>query len=195
MVEIPEIQAPKKKLSPIWDYFTLAEDERFAMCTKCEQKISRGGKDTKMYGTTNLTVHLRAKHTESHAELEKKVKEQKELKEAKEKMPRCESHRQLSLMENGDRVWPWWINDERAQRIHRYVGLMIAVDCQPFSTVDDEGFVGLITELEPRYTLPSRKYFTENVIANIYKDLKEKVSGAVNSIKYFSFTTDDGQHV
>jgi len=38
MAEIPENQAPKKKSSPIWDYFTLAEDERFAMCTKCEQK-------------------------------------------------------------------------------------------------------------------------------------------------------------
>jgi len=134
-----------------------------------------------------LTVYLRAKHTELHAELEKKVKE---LKEAKEKTPRCELYRQLSLMEYGDRVWPWRINDEHAQRIHRRVGLMIAMDCLSFSTVDDEGFVGLITELEPRYTLPSRKYFTENVIANIYKDLKDKVSGAVSSIKYFSFTTD-----
>jgi len=34
-----EIQAPKKRSSPICVYFTLAEDERFMMCTKCEQKM------------------------------------------------------------------------------------------------------------------------------------------------------------
>ena len=194
MEEISETQAPKKKSSPIWDYFTLAEDERFATCNKCKQNISRGGKDAKTYGTTNLTVHLRAKHTESHAEFEKKAKEQKDAKEKKTESgtgtPRQELHRQLSLVQCGDRVRPWRINDERAQRIHRRIGLMIALDCHPFSIVDDEGFIGLMTELEPRYTLPSRKYFTENVIANIYKDLKEKVFGAVSSVKYFSFTTD-----
>jgi len=135
------IKHQKRNRHQYGTFFTLAEDKRFATCIKCEQKILQGGKDTKTYGTTNLTVHLRAKHTELHAELEKKVKEQKELKEAKKKTPRRESHRQLSLMEYGDRVWPWRINDECAQRIHRRVGLMIAMDCQPFSIVDDEGLL------------------------------------------------------
>jgi len=64
---------------------------------------------------------------------------------------------------------------------------MIALDCHPFSIVDDEGFINLIRQLEPRYTIPSRKYITEKVVTKIYMDLKEKVSCGV---EYFSFTTD-----
>ena len=67
---------------------------------------------------------------------------------------------------------------------------MIALDCHPFSIVDDEGFIKLIRQLEPRYTIPSRKYITEKVVMKIYMDLKEKVSAAVCGVEHFSFTTD-----
>ena len=67
---------------------------------------------------------------------------------------------------------------------------MIALDAHPFSMVEDQGFTCLIKELKPRYTLPSRKYFTENVVTKIYESLKEEVSKAVSGVEYFSFTTD-----
>ena len=73
---------PKKKTSPIWEYFTISEDQRFAtcLCENCGQQVSRGGKDLKSYGTTNLIVHLKSKHSESFAKYEEKVKEAKEAK-------------------------------------------------------------------------------------------------------------------
>ena len=40
----------------------------------------------------------------------------------------------------------------------------MVLDCHPLSLVEDEGFTRLLKELEPRYSLPSRKYITENVI-------------------------------
>ena len=67
---------------------------------------------------------------------------------------------------------------------------MIVLDCHPFSVVDDEGFIRLIKELEPRYTLPSRRYFTENVVTKIYEYLKQEVSQALSGIEYFRYTTD-----
>ena len=67
---------------------------------------------------------------------------------------------------------------------------MIALDTHPFSIVEDQGFTWLIKELEPRYTLPSRIYFTENIVTKIYESLKEEVSKAVRGVEYFSFTTD-----
>ena len=93
-------------------------------------------------------------------------------------------------MQYEDRLRHWGINDERAQRVHRRIGEMIALDCHPFSIVEDEGFTRLVKELEPRYTLPSRRYFTENVVTKIYENLREEVSQAVSGIEYFSFTTD-----
>ena len=61
---------------------------------------------------------------------------------------------------------------------------MIALDCHPFSIVDDEGFINLIRQLEPRYTIPSRKYIIEKVVMKIYMDLKEKVSATVCGVEH-----------
>ena len=177
----------RKKTSPIWDYFTIGEDNKFAKRASCELLVSRGGKTAKTFGTTNLSVHLKGKHLELYTELEKKIKDLKDAKEAREK-PR--PSRQLSLMECKDQVRHWDINDVRAQRVHRCIGEMIALDCHPFSVVEDEGFIRLVKELEPRYTLPSRRYFTENVVTKIYENLKQEVSKAVSDVEYFSFTTD-----
>ena len=49
---------------------------------------------------------------------------------------------------------------------------MIALDCHPFSLVEDEGFTRLLRELKPRYSLPSRRYFTENIVTNLFERLK-----------------------
>ena len=183
--------ATRKKTSPIWDYFTIAVDDKFAKCAACELQVSRGGKTSKTYGTTNMSVHLKGKHPELYTEFEKKAEELKEAKKARDKSADSRaSHRQLSLMQCEDRIRHWSINDVRAQRIHRRIGEMIALDCHPFSIVEDEGFTRLLLELEPRYTLPSRRYFTENVVTKIYENLKKEVSQAVSGVEYFSFTTD-----
>ena len=67
---------------------------------------------------------------------------------------------------------------------------MIALDCQPFSVVDDAGFIRLLKALEPRYVLPSRKYITETVIPKLYDEVKSAVSKHVTGISHISFTTD-----
>jgi len=64
--------------------------------------------------------------------------------------------RQLSLSDVQERSKIWDINDQRAQRVHRNIGRMIAIDCQPTSMVDDVGFKQMLKVLEPRYHCPSR---------------------------------------
>ena len=66
----------------------------------------------------------------------------------------------------------------------------MSLDCYPFSIVEDKGFTNLIKELEPRYTLSSRRYFTENIVTKIYEDVKKEVFQAVSGVDYFSFTTN-----
>ena len=91
----------RKKTLLIWDYFTIAEDDKFAKCTACELPMSRGRKTAKIFGTTNLLVHLKAKHSELYTEFEKKAKELKETK-ARENSAESQSPCQLSLMQCED---------------------------------------------------------------------------------------------
>jgi len=67
---------------------------------------------------------------------------------------------------------------------------MIAVDCHPLSLVEDEGFIRLLKHLELRYPLPSRRYFTDNVLTKLFEALWDTVQQMITGVKYISFTTD-----
>ena len=67
---------------------------------------------------------------------------------------------------------------------------MICLDTQPFSIVENPGFSQLVHDLEPRYSLPSRKYITENVLPQIYGGVKAAVLQELTDVSFFSFTTD-----
>ncbi|XP_065150533.1 zinc finger BED domain-containing protein 4-like [Paramisgurnus dabryanus] len=58
------------------------------------------------------------------------------------------------------------------------------------SVVEDEGFRRLLEHLEPRYSLPSRKYFSETALPELYKKVCEHVSKEIKDIQAMSFTTD-----
>ena len=67
---------------------------------------------------------------------------------------------------------------------------MVALDSQPFSVVEDSGFVSLLKEIEPRYTIPSRKYVTETVLPRIVKGVTDEVRKEVQCVEWYSFSTD-----
>ena len=134
------------KRSPIWDYFKVGEGTRFAICNACGKSISRGGKTTKTFKTTNLVYQIRGMHAELHSESLKKCDER-----MKEKASTSSSSRQLTLQESSDKARKWDINDPRAQHIHTRIGEMITLHYQPFSMVDDVGFIRLLHSLEPRH--------------------------------------------
>jgi len=64
------------------------------------------------------------------------------------------------------------------------------MDNQPFSVVEDKGFVRLMSHMEPRYKMPSRKYITETVISKVYEEVKQIVVGKNANATYVSLTTD-----
>lgn len=69
---------------------------------------------------------------------------------------------------------------------------MIALDIQPFSAVEDRGFRQLINFLEPRYTIPGRKYFSNVAIPKLYETTKKSVCELLCTVEpnTMSFTTD-----
>ena len=175
-----------KKISPIWDYFKVAEDSKYAICNSCGESISRGGKTTKTFNTTNLVYHMKSKHIDLHSEYDKKCDT------AKGKEKASSSSRQLTLQESSDKTQKWDINDPRAHKIHTSSGEMIALDYHPFSIVDDVGFIRLLCSLEPRYmyVIPSRRYNTETVMPTIYDTVKKEVEVQIADVPYMSFASD-----
>ena len=95
---------------------------------------------------------------------------------------------QLSLQEMQELSKPWDINNTRSQHVHKRIGEMLSIDCQPLSMVENVGFKRVLQTLEPRYKCPSRKYYT--IVLKIYTGMKRKVSKLITGAKHISFTTD-----
>ena len=82
------------------------------------------------------------------------------------------------------------INDKRALAISERIARMIALDLQPFSIVEDRGFKELVLYFDPRYTMPSRKYFSETVIPGMYDRCRARVQDMITDQDFLSVTSD-----
>ena len=100
--------------------------------------------------------------------------------------------KQLSLEDSFALKKIWDINDSRSKGIHKAVMKMIALDNQPFSMVEDDGFIELMAHLQPRYMIPSRRYFSETMLPALYDELRSAVVDelAVPEGHFVSFTSD-----
>ena len=112
--------AKSRKKSPIWEHFVVGEDTKFVLCRICKQCVSHGGCNTKMYNTTNLVQHLKAKHSEQYVKLEKALESREEDKRKGKAVLW-----QISLLEASEQVRIWDINNPRAQQIDQRVTEMI----------------------------------------------------------------------
>ena len=178
----------------IWEYFTIVVgNEHFARCGTCGDRISRGGKTAKNFNTTNMRDHLQKKHPTEYRDYEEK-KKVRELKEQKDKQSTGSTTGrttgQPTLVETQARVKLWDINDPKAERIHVKIAEMMALDNQPLSVVSDLGFTRLLHTIEPRYKIPSRKYFTDNVLPKIKENIDTKVFELLKDVEFLSLTTD-----
>jgi len=140
---------------------------------------------------------LRSQHPDKYTEFSKlkaeKEGERETARKERNKAPGISGLRQLTLHgESMDKVKQWDINDTRAALVHKKLGEMIALDCQPLTIVEDIGFNSFVKELEPRYVIPSRKYFSENVIPKICEGMKTELMKKVHApdVMAYSFTTD-----
>ena len=53
--------------------------------------------------------------------------------------------------------------------------------------MEDLGFIRLLSELQPRYNLPSRKYLVTNILPQVYTTIESRVRSAICKV---TFTTD-----
>jgi len=73
--------------SPVWEYFSLAEDNKFAECNTCADMVSRGSHSARNFNTMNLVNNLKSKHQSIYREfLEMKNKKGKKVEMSESSM-------------------------------------------------------------------------------------------------------------
>ncbi|XP_039302645.1 E3 SUMO-protein ligase ZBED1 isoform X3 [Solenopsis invicta] len=81
-------------------------------------------------------------------------------------------------------------NNHKKMVLDKKIALMIAIDLQPYSFVEDSGFLSLIHELDARYKVPCKKTFTEKIIPGIFEEASIKLKNILINIDWLSLTTD-----
>ena len=78
----------------------------------------------------------------------------------------------------------WDIHDSCCERVHKKLGEMIALDCQPYSIVEDKGFRGFVAALEHCYDIPRQKFVVEKVIPRIKVGIEGKLQSSLSNVHY-----------
>ncbi len=192
----------KSGSSYVWKFYTVTLDKQEennitatlkAKCNLCHELISRGGKYEKLCNTTNLQKHLYSKHNEEVKTELKLIEEEKKLKKKRESEILIPVPKKLRNQTLPDLFAPkklWDINNSQAKALHQRIGEMIAIDSQPYSVVEDIGFQRVLKTACPNYVIPSRRYFSETIIPNIYKSVRENVQAILDAAESISFTSD-----
>ena len=142
------------------------------MCRKCKTKVpAKGG------NTSNLLTHLRDHHPDLYSEA----------------VPSCSrgTKRQATIKEVCDKGKMYESKSSRAQELNRAVAFYLAKDTQSLYTVEKPGFKHSVSKVDPKYSLPSGKYFTKQEIPRLYAEIRDGiVKPTISEVKYFAATSD-----
>ena len=165
-----------KVMSAIWEYLKIKDDDRSkAECKICYATVSRGGKESTYFNTSNMIKHQKNYHSAKYTEFTN-------ASGARLKQPTLTDVFQKREKMSKD--------NSRAIKTTEALTHFITLDDQPLSVVDNVGFRRLLEVLEPRYEIPSRLYITDVMLPKVYDKVKNNVWYLVHDAETISFTTD-----
>ncbi|XP_046753087.1 zinc finger BED domain-containing protein 4-like [Diprion similis] len=153
------------------------------------------GKTPKSFSTKPLWNHLEGRHPQHYKSVKSNTEESVDendppIPSTSNLAQQVKREIQPSLEMVIRKKQMWSLDDRRAADISKIICEMIALDAEPFALVEREGFGRLIRHLAPQYPLPSRTYFSQNVMPNIYEKLRSTIQQTLTRAAYISFTTD-----
>lgn len=169
--------------SSIWNYFGVRADDNDVplpnelerpICKLCKKAVS-----AKRSNTTNLHTHLKDNHPDAYATVQRE-----------KTSGNTSSLTQPTLVEVFEKNARYDPKSSRAKEISRSIAVFLAKDMQPFYTVEKPGFRQMIKKLDPKYVVPTRKYFSQTEIPMLYTHAMESVKQDLKHVEYFAATTD-----
>ncbi|KAM9783585.1 E3 SUMO-protein ligase ZBED1-like isoform X3 [Syngnathus typhle] len=156
----------------VWRHFGFqkkdgsTDSKRRAVCKFCHAVIKYSG------NTTNLAAHLKKKHDISPSSSGRE--------------------NNTDTTPSVSTFFPQMLskNSKRAKSITAAISYHICKDLRPFSSVEGEGFSELMNTLEPRYTIPSRQYFSERCVPRLYTRVKAEVLHELKEAGRVAITAD-----
>lgn len=159
----------------MWDHFTKINDGKSVKCTICEIVYSYTDGCT-----TTMGRHL----LKNHDICIKDNKRPLENNDMSKRQPTLASF--MNKKQNLD------TDSLRYKEVTDLVLGMIVDDSQPFSMVEDEGFVKYTKYLEPRYVLPTRGTLRNVLLPSRYEKVKQLLLDFIKPYNSFSITITDG---
>ena len=191
-------------MSVIWQFFTVEDQaDEVAKCKLCLKGIRRGkvGCLPKHFSTTPLHKHMKSMHATEYGKAQEKAQQEEQSRKEegvdtgpspKQRKLAAMTQNQMTLEESFSQKKYWDINDHRSVAIHQKVMNMMAMDNQPFSITEDQGFIELLAHVQPKYMIPSRRYFSNVLLPKTYNKMKAHMSAQLDEAHapYVSFTSD-----
>lgn len=141
----------------------------------------RGGEKQHSFNTTNLIVHLKSRHPELHQEF-LKSKEEKARAPAKTSLQ--------PLLQSFNKAKAFNSDHPKVKEIDKKIIKFIALNNQPFSVVKDAGFHWLMMHQEPRYAIPSRRFFSDVALPELQCSVSSHIVKLLGNAAHISFTPD-----
>ena len=177
-----------KAVSIVWDYFglrsdnegrALTEKESVPVCRVCLKEVP-----AKSGNTSNMLVHLREHHPDKCSEAHPKVAK-KGIKAKGNGLV------QPTLQQTYERATKYPPQSPTAVELNSAVTYFIAKDMRPVSIVEKPGFQHMVSKLNPRYQLPSRKHFSDYEVPKLYNHVRDViVIPKLKEASYFAGTCD-----
>ena len=177
------VNLKEKTKALVWKYFGFEAKDDGHPYSLDTPTCSVGVKDA---NTTNLYSHLKIKHPEEFA-LAQCTNSNQGKTQKERRMPN-----QPSLSETWNKQKKLSSDSREHKELTKSVTCCLARDMFPLSTVDKPGFHAMFQKFNPRYQLPTHKYFTKVAIPRLVSEVRGNIECQIASreLEYFSATTD-----
>ena len=173
--------------SAVWQYFGFQENESDNDVPTCKlylKKVRAAGGNT-----SNLRRHLKDHHPVESSKISKE-KLPKRQDDGGASRQSTSQRQQQSISDAFQKYQKYERGSKQWQKLMDSVAKCLAKDMMPIYTVEKSGFQQLLKDFDPRYQLPSRKYFSQQAIPKLYNETREKIIQQLESVEFFSATTD-----